>query len=423
MESVSTRLRGRWLIVAQAMWALVASLALSVFAAGVPVTLREASIVGPETRTLLANAGLSARFPAYFLLTTDILTMLGFSTIAALLAWRRRDDWMALFVALLLLLTGLLYTHPTTNAPVPVWIIAAVCGLAEICQAAFFYLFPNGRFTPRWTRWLLLPMVVWRPAIWDLVYLPNYWRLPESAETFGVIPQDSSDILLMVGLFVIGIGAQIYRYRRVSNVVQRQQVKWLMFGAAVTVGVVSTYVFVFNVFQLPQQVGQNWFLMAGGRMARQVALLAVPIAIAISILRYRLFEIDGLINRALVYGVLTTTLALVYFGSVVVLQLFFHRLTGEDSPLAVVASTLAIAALFHPLRQVVQNNIDRRFYRRKYDAERALQSFSATLRDEVDLQTLTARLTALVSETMEPVEVSLWLRDLPPTSRDAQGRA
>ncbi len=227
----------------------------------------------------------------------------------------------------------------------------------------------------------------------------------------------------MVGLFVIGIGAQTYRYRRVSNAVQRQQVKWLMFGAAVTVGVVSTYVFVFHVFQLPQQVGQSWFLIAGGRMVRQVALLAVPITITISILRYRLFEIDVVINRALVYGVLTTTLALMYFGSVVVLQLFFHRLTGQDSALAVVASTLAIAALFHPLRRVVQNVIDRRFYRRKYDAGRALQSFSATVRDEVDLQVLTERLTALVSETMEPVDVSLWLRDLPPTSRNTRGSA
>jgi hypothetical protein len=137
---------------------------------------------------------------------------------------------------------------------------------------------------------------------------------------------------------------------------------------------------------------------------------SVPIAMGIAILRYRLYNIDIVINRTLVYGPLTATLVAVYFGAVVLLQRLFVALTGEKSTLAVVASTLAIAALFNPLRRLVQGFVDRRFYRRKYDARKTLEALSATLRDETDLNALSGDLVGVVRETMQPAHVSLWLR-------------
>ena len=140
------------------------------------------------------------------------------------------------------------------------------------------------------------------------------------------------------------------------------------------------------------------------------ALLGTPIAMGIAILRYRLYEIDLLINRTLVYGLLTAILAALYFGGIVLLQRLFVALTGEKSTLAVVASTLVIAALFTPLRRRIQLFIDRRFYRRKYDAAKTLEAFSAKLRDETDLEALNSELVGVVRKTMHPAHVSLWLR-------------
>jgi hypothetical protein len=140
------------------------------------------------------------------------------------------------------------------------------------------------------------------------------------------------------------------------------------------------------------------------------SLALFPVAIAVAIFRYRLYDIDIIINRTLVYGSLTVTLVLVYFGSVVGLQYILRALTGQESQLAVVASTLAIAALFNPLRRRVQEVVDRLFYRRKYDAAKTLEEFSAKLRDETDIDTLNSELLLTVRDTMQPEHISLWLR-------------
>jgi hypothetical protein len=147
-----------------------------------------------------------------------------------------------------------------------------------------------------------------------------------------------------------------------------------------------------------------------GFVLRMVGLTGLPIAIGIAVLRYRLYNIDRIINRTLVYGSLTATLLALYFGGIVVLQRIFVLLTGEKSTVAVVASTLLIAALFTPLRRRIQSGIDRRFYRRKYDARKTLEAFSLTLRDETDLEALSGDLVGVVRETMQPAHVSLWLR-------------
>jgi hypothetical protein len=162
-----------------------------------------------------------------------------------------------------------------------------------------------------------------------------------------------------------------------------------------------------------------WF--EGMGFALNIAFIpAIPIAIGIAILRYRLYDIDLLINRTLVYGTLTAMLVALYFVGIVVLQRVFVFLTSEQSTLAVVASTLLIAALFNPLRKRIQSFIDRRFYRRKYDAAKTLKGFSAQLRDETDLDALSDDLVGVVRETMQPAHVSLWIR--PETSPEGEHR-
>ncbi len=413
VSTSATTLSGRPLILARAAWLLVAVLVLSVFMAGIPTTYRQALIITPDTRAALASLGLSERFPAGFFIATDIITMLGFGAIAGLLFWRRSDDWMALFISSMLLQMGMSYTAPPAEAPVPVWLAASLQGLSETSQIAFFCLFPNGRFVPRWTRWLLLPLCVWRSARWGLDYLPKNHALLANAENYGAVPQNTLDLLLIVGIFVLGVLLQVYRYRRASTRTERQQMRWLLFGTAVAVAVVGPYIFAVNGLQIFGRPGQSaLFLLAAGRSIRQLALLVVPVAITISILRYRLFEIDVLINRALVYGLVTAALVAFYFGSVVVLQALFSTLTGDVPPLALVATTLVIAALFQPLRRRSQAFVDRRFYRHKYDATRTLQAFAGRLRSEVDLDMLSDDLVSTVKETMQPTHVSLWLRDV-----------
>ncbi len=210
----------------------------------------------------------------------------------------------------------------------------------------------------------------------------------------------------------MGVVLQVYRYRRVSTRTERQQMRWLLFGTAVAVAVVGPYIFAVNGLDLFGRAGQSAvFLLAAGRSARQLALMVVPVAIMISILRYRLFEIDVLINRALVYAIVTAALAAMYLGSVILLGELFHPILDQSNDLVIVASTLGIAALFQPLRRRIQAFIDRRFYRHKYDAARTLQAFSERLRAEVDLDTVSDDLMATVQETMQPEHVSLWLRD------------
>jgi len=277
-------------------------------------------------------------------------------------------------------------------------------------------LFPDGRLPSR--RWLPVPVLagiatlgfVLPRALADTLPVneaPGY-RIDNPIGIEGLGPIENLPIfgVLLNGLLVIAfVGAAasvVVRFRR-SRGVERLQMKWFVYVTVVLVGG-SILASVIGV-----ATGLRW-LEDVSFVVSMVALVSLPTAVGIAILKYRLYEIDLIINRTLVYGPLTATLVLFYLGGVVSLQYAFRALIGQGSQIAIVASTLAIAALFNPLRRRIQGFIDRRFYRHKYDAAKTLQAFSARLRDETDLDSLGDDLVSVVRETMQPEHVSLWLQ-------------
>jgi hypothetical protein len=270
--------------------------------------------------------------------------------------------------------------------------------MGEVCVVLFFLLFPGGRFMPRWTRWLAVAFIAFQVSR-DL--FPELYSGSPALEMVS--------LWVFIGMVVSLVWSQVYRYRIVSSKAQRRQTKWVVFGT--TLAVAGSF-----PFQLPLDLaligGNTPFVLLVLKTGFALSFLLVPLAIGVAVLRSHLFDIDVLINRTLVYGLLTALLVLVYFGGVTATQAIFQTLTGQEQQpqLAVVVSTLIIAALFNPLRRRIQGFIDRRFYRRKYDARKTLEAFSAKLRDETDLYALNSELVSAVRETMQPAHVSLWLR-------------
>jgi hypothetical protein len=265
-------------------------------------------------------------------------------------------------------------------------------------------LFPDGRLLSR----------RWRPVAWcaaaaigsgfvaGVLHAGHMEDRPQLTNPYGVDSplidalQGLSFFLLFIGI-IGSVASLIVRFRRARGE-QRQQLKWLAFAGAVA----GTCVIVFTA--LYDVVGEDV-----ANAAIMLGVLGLPLAAGMAILRYRLYDIDVVINRTLVYGALTATLAAAYLGCVLLLQLLLGGVTG-DSSLAVAGSTLAVAALFRPARGRIQGAVDRRFYRRKYDAQRTLEAFSDRLRDQVDLGALNAELNSVVRDTLQPAHVSLWLR-------------
>ena len=219
--------------------------------------------------------------------------------------------------------------------------------------------------------------------------------------------------LLCIAAIIV---AQVYRFRHLYSPVERQQTKWVLFFGCIAL-MVQVILYSLNLITALFNPGSLFSLFYFPTI--KLFLTLFGFSLLFSMLRYRLWDIDRIINRTLVYGLLTGVLALVYFGLVIILQFLLRGLTGQvsNSPLVIVGSTLAIAALFQPVRRSIQSVIDRRFYRRKYDAVKTVEAFSATLRNEVDLNQLNKQLIAVVEETMQPSHVSLWLR---PTASDSE---
>jgi hypothetical protein len=415
---MSARSVSRWLA-----WSL-AGLTLAMFVATIPLWfLARGADLPSSWRADLGVGGLVGG--AFFL---------AFPLVGALIASTRPKNavgWLCLAVGLLWSLSGVFdyygYYGAATPGSVPFPVAAA--GISDwiwvpavgLLGTYVLLLFPDGR----------LPSRRWRPLAWlsgavilllsvGIMLAPGPLdNLAGVRNPFGIEGADwlaagAYALLPLLPLCMLASGLSlVLRYRR-SGGEERQQIKWIAFAASVVVVLYAIAMIASFVF--PEEswttAGSVWWLnLLTYAVLSSFAL--VPIALGIAVLKYRLYDIDIIINRTLVYGALTASLAVVYLGSVVSLQTLFGALTGGGSQLAVVASTLAIAALFTPLRRRIQAFIDRRFYRRKYDAQKTLEAFSAKLRDETDLATLDAEVVSVVSRTVQPANVSLWLRPDP----------
>jgi hypothetical protein len=356
---------------------------------------------------------------------------LAFPIVGALIASRRPHNpigWICLAVGLLWMLLGLfdyygvygLAKPGTVPFPVVSYALVQWLWLPNVGLLAIYLvlLFPDGR----------LPSRRWRPLAWlsgaviVLLGVVSVLAPGELTELEGVrnplglegAPWLTDAEIVLLLLFVACILASavslILRYRH-SGGEMREQIKWIALAGSFVGLLLSIVLGVLIVAEVMRSSGSSTPLWLQGLLFVMVlSLTGVPVAIGFAVLKYRLYDIDLLINRALVYGSLTAMLILVYVGGVVGLQAVFRGLTGQESTLAVVASTLAIAALFGPLRRRVQALVDQRFYRRKYDAAKTLEAFNARLRDETDLETLRNDLVGVASATMQPAHVSLWLR-------------
>ncbi|HEX6484868.1 MAG TPA: hypothetical protein VF043_38985 [Ktedonobacteraceae bacterium] len=408
-EEGETRLQGRLLRVVQAAWILVAVVSFLLFVVSLPPFYTQTQSictgntcngvqVSPEQAHALATYGISLTSYAWYSVVVTILSTLIWFSVGWLIFWHKSDSWIALLIALQAVTQGAnnsiaaLGSFPVLQDPA-IWLSY----LNQVLLFIVFALFPTGHFVPRWIRWLV---PVW--VVYNLV--ASYFQFT----LLQVSWYPAFSFLFFIGMMGILVVAQIYRYRSVSTPVQRQQTKWIVFAIAtiILVDLVSAVPGLFNPTLL--QPGSLYTLIFANIVL--FVLLLGPVSLYIAIMRYRLYDIDVIINRTLVYGSLTAFLALIYFGLIFALQYLLRAIINQNNDIAIVVSTLVIAALFQPLRHRIQAIIDRRFYRRKYDAARTLAQFSATLRNEVDLATLSEHLLAAVEETMQPSHISLWLR-------------
>lgn len=356
----------------------------------------------PEGVRALHDAGLSARSYALLNVVVDKAFQLVWLAVGTLIFWRRSDDAMALLVSAFLVTFGPV-TVDTTHADAlvafqPAWWLPArgVQVLGEISVVLFFLLFPHGRFASRWTLWLAVLFIAF---MFSMDFFAGWYSRSPALE------------MVSLGVFAVGVlslvSVQTYSYHRFFSPEQRRQTKWVVFGATLAIAASFPFKLPVDLYLVGGDAPVGLLLLKTGFA---LSFLLIPISIGVAVLRSGLFDIDVLINRTLVYGLLTAMLVAVYVGGVVGLQHLFRALAGGESEIAIVASTLAIAALFQPLRRRLQSFIDRRFYRRKYDARRTLDRFSETLRHETDLGGLKDDLEGVVGETVQPAHVSVWLR-------------
>lgn len=421
MNDSYTILRPPWLNVARVLWITCTLLAVLVFVFGglvhlqdllfVPCTTPDA-VCGPwqistEDLALAQQRGFPVGLMQFAYLLNALFPKLCFLGVGMLIFWRKSDDWVALLLSFMLV--GFILEGIQVGGIVG--LVQAI--LYAVVNAIFLllpFIFPTGRWVPRWIRWLGVPIIF----LGALASSAPVLGIAENSEVYAVLL-----LVPFVLWFVVGGYAAIYRYVRVSSALERQQTKWVM------AGILGTFI----IF-VPFAIGSYFFPPTHPSPERLafmflvylpiafLSYLFIPISIAISILRYRLWDIDILIRRTVTYAFVVALLAAVYFGSVIALQRIFAGIIGDNSEIITVLSTLAIAALFVPLRNRVQDAIDKRFNRNKYNAQQVLTQFAQTVRDETDLEKLSAELLSVVNETMQPKSVNMWLKQEKGASRE-----
>jgi tRNA A-37 threonylcarbamoyl transferase component Bud32 len=351
-----TRLPDPYAVAIRAAYVTLIFLIWAIIIAGIPEAVARASSIAPEIRQMFVERGLPENFDAFFRIGLDFLSLIVFTAMAAFLLVRRGDDWMALYIGMMLMLTCFIYSNSSYDAGFFLWVNVLLTALGETSQVMFFYLFPTGRFIPRWSRWLVIPLLIFRFLIWANIHIND-------------VDQGAIEVGIVVLLMLIGMGHQIYRYRKLSTPVQRQQVKWLLVGLGITVPLVAGYIYVVNIAHLfgPENAS-NYFLLRTLRVLEQIGLFIFPLSLIFSIVRYRLWDIDVAINKSLVYTAITILLAIPFIAVFWATQAFLRTLLGDShAEIAIAISGIVVGVLFNPAHKQAQNFIDRRFYRLRFD--------------------------------------------------------
>jgi hypothetical protein len=363
--------------------------------------------------------------PIYSSWLEETLIAMGCSTVGAVVASRRPENtigWLFCIVGLLFAVDHFcaeygIYTLLASPGAAPagemiVWVTVWLWVPTLAVGVFLLLLFPDGRLPGSAWRWfarlcMLLVVIGSFLAAFSPGPLVSITSM-QLQNPLGIDSLPNREVVvislqaLLFALMLVAAGSMFVRMRRARGV-ERQQIKWVAYAAVATA---SGAILARVVSRAMDLLWLEWV----GSVILIVGVMGIPISMGVAILRYRLYEIDLIINRTLVYGALTATLAVVYFVDIVVFQEVFRALTGQTSQLAIVASTLMIAALFNPLRRRLQAFIDSRFYRRTYDARKVLEAFGSRLRDQTDLEKLCEDLAEVVDETMQPSHISLWLR-------------
>jgi hypothetical protein len=420
----------RLLIISRVLWVSLAAFIIVLYIAALPVQWGQLAADYPQLDISLWDLGLSINFPALYSIGTEILTLVFFIGTASVLLWSKSRDWMTILVATSLLTMGV-SAYPTLDAfasthpqwLLPVQLIQAV-GFGSALLV--FYLFPTGKFIPHWT----LPLtIIW--GIWMMGWTATPESLPVDVESWPVLLQstllfvfrtdvvsiaETYDHIRLYSLGVViafwfgsGIFAQLYRFKHHSDPTQRQQTKWVVLGiSAAAIGYLLTY-FIFGPASGNHSNIANVVLDLASKTMLSVCLMLVPLAIGISILRFQLWNVDFLINQTLVYSALTAFVGLFYIADVILLQAIFRAFTGRSSDVAIVISTLVIGAIFLPLRQRLQNFIDRLFFREKVDFRKAFTDFSLEIRTIIDLDELLSVLATRVTNLLHIQHAAVFL--------------
>ena len=419
------------LTVARVAWLLITGVGVVIFALGARLLFQQLATtctgsdclrnqLAPEALPPMAEVGLTLAEYAVLQLTPTVIFAIVSVAVGALIFWQRSHELMAYTSSLWLVTFGLtLFEEEVRAAGVAYpWLQPVVFMLiwlgGTILLPLFFCIFPNGRFAPRWTKW------AW------LITSALFVSLATAAELFPAFTTTYKGFAgyLWFTMVLGGIAVQFYRYRYLSTADERQQTKWVIFSFLVII-VVNVTFFLANPLFLDFRVQQaeNAVLNIFGNAVAAFAFLTIPLGIGISILRHRLYDIDVIIRRTVQYSIVSAVLAAVYFGSITLIQGSITAVTGAQSPLAIVLSTLLVAALFNPLRRRIQTAVNRRFYRKKYDAQQILAQFAQTARDEVEIDLLQAELAQVVQETMQPEHLSVWIRPVANYGQPINGKS
>ncbi|MDQ3925397.1 MAG: histidine kinase [Actinomycetota bacterium] len=411
----SSRLSGRLLVLARTVWIIIALATVGLFIAGLvakfvlfqtPCPTAECTtgqLPGGGFRAL-QDLGLPSGFYATYAVVLDVVFTAVYGGIAIFIFWRKSEDRMALFVSLALLLFGTVTFPPTTNTltvEYPAWEIpgALLNFLGSATFGLFLYLFPDGRFVPRWTRWVALAWIAWQ--------LPRYW-----VGGGGSSDPNGWFIWLWVGVWTVGLGtavyAQVYRYRRVSNAAQRQQIKWVVFGLSAAVLAFLGISIALSAFTSALTSPSTLVAFLVGSALIHAAMLLIPLSIGLAILRYHLWDIDVVINRTLVYGTLTASVVLLYVlvvgGLGELLQLRGNLI------ISLLATGLAAAVIFQPLRDRLQRGANRLMYGERDDPYAVLSRLGSRLESTPAHDAVLPAVTRTVQEALKLPYVAIQLR-------------